>query len=129
MTSALLHDQIDALLARYRAGSDRPSPQEINDLYTDGCAAVLQLETERLRVKRRMKAAMLDGAFDDDAAREAAALCRRNDELIEELALLTLVVRQLRAAVDWVQEDIGVSAAFPRRRFTRSGFADERRTA
>lgn len=104
MTSAALQDRIEALLERYR-GSDRaPTQQEINDLYTDGCAAVMMLDTERLRVKRRLRAALFDSTTDPEAAVEAQALARRNDELVEELARLNRVVRQLRAAVDWAQD-------------------------
>lgn len=118
VTSLALQDRIEALLERHRGQSTRPSQQEINDLYTDGCAAVLALETERLRVKRRMTAAAIDSANDPDAAREASALATRSDELIDELARLKQLVKQLRAAVDWVQEDEELSAP-PRRRFRR----------
>ena len=50
VTSLAVQDRIEALLERYRGHESSPSQQEINDLYTDGCAAVLALETERLRV-------------------------------------------------------------------------------
>jgi hypothetical protein len=116
-TSLALQDRIEALLSRYRDDGSSPSQREINDLYTDGCAAVLALETERLRVKRRMTAAALDSVEDPDAAREAAAFAMRGDELIVELAKLKDLVRQLRAAVDYAQdEDPGEP---PRRRFRR----------
>src|SRR5919112_718277 len=88
VTSLALQDRIEALLERYRGQPTSPSQQEINDLYTDGCAAVLQLETERLRVKRRMTAAAIDSATDPDAAREASELATRSDELVDELARL-----------------------------------------
>src|SRR3712207_3520769 len=64
VTSIALQERIEKLLARHRGQPSRPSQLEINDLYTDGCAAVLALETERLRVKRRMTAAALDSASD-----------------------------------------------------------------
>ena len=118
VTSLALQSRIEALLERHRGHSTRPSQQEINDLYTDGCAAVLTLETERLRVKRRMTAAAFDSATDPDAAREAAALAARSDEIIDELARLKQLVRQLRAAVDWAQEDEALAEP-PRRRFRR----------
>ena len=116
-TSLALQDRIEALLSRYRDDGSSPSQREINDLYTDGCAAVLALETDRLRVKRRMTAAALDSVEDPDAAREAAAFAMRGDELVFELAKLKDLVRQLRAAVDYAQdEDPGEP---PRRRFRR----------
>lgn len=117
VASLALQDRIEALLDRYRGQPGSPSQQEINDLYTDGCAAVLALETERLRVKRRMTAAAIDSADDPEAAREAAALAIRSDELIDELARLKQLVKQLRAAVDWAQDE--EPAEPPRRRFRR----------
>ncbi len=117
MTSLALQDRIETLLQRYREAGSSPSQREINDLYTDGCAAVLALETERLRVKRRMTAAALDSVEDPDAAREAAAFALRGDELVVELAKLKDLVRQLRAAVDYAQEED--TAEPPRRRFRR----------
>jgi hypothetical protein len=117
VTSLALQNRIEALLGRYRGQESSPSQQEINDLYTDGCAAVLALETERLRVKRRMTAAAIDSAEDPDAAREAATLALRGDELVVELAHLKRLVKELRAAVDYAQDE--APAEPPRRRFKR----------
>ena len=118
VTSLALQDRIEALLERHRGQTTRPSQQEINDLYTDGCAAVLALETERLRVKRRMTAAAFDSATDPEAARDASSLAGRSAEIVDELANLKALVRQLRAAVDWAQEDEELAEP-PRRRFRR----------
>ena len=117
VSSLALQDRIETLLGRYRGQESSPSQLEINDLYTDGCAAVLSLETERLRVKRRMTAAALDSVDDPSAAREAANLAVRGDEIVGELASLKQLVKQLRAAVDYAQDDD--AAAAPRRRFKR----------
>ena len=117
VTSLALQDRIEALLERYRGEESSPSQREINDLYTDGCAAVLALETERLRVKRRMTAAALDSLEDPEAARDAAALALRGDELVVELANLKQLVRELRAAVDYAQDE--QAGEPPRRRFRR----------
>src|SRR5687768_4813597 len=114
VTSLALQSRIETLLERYRGQESSPSQREINDLYTDGCAAILALETERLRVKRRMTAAALDSADDADAAREAATLALRGDELIVELAHLKQLVKELRAAVDYAQDE--APAELPRRR-------------
>ena len=117
VSSLALQDRIESLLDRYSGEASSPSQQEINDLYTDGCAAVLALETERLRVKRRMTAAALDSQEDPEAAREAGALALQADELVVELSQLKQLVKQLRAAVDYAQgEDTGEP---PRRRFRR----------
>jgi hypothetical protein len=117
VSSLALQDRIETLLDRYRGQNGSPSQREINDLYTDGCAAVLALETERLRVKRRMTAAALDSLEYPDAAREAAALALQSDDLIVELGHLKQLVKQLRAAVDYAQDED--AAAPPRRRFKR----------
>ena len=117
VTSLALQDRIEALLERYRGTESSPSQREINDLYTDGCAAVLALETERLRNKRRMTAAALDAVEDPDAAREAASLALRGDELVVELAKLKVLVKELRAAVDYAQDELADEP--PRRRFRR----------
>ncbi len=117
VTSLALQDRIEALLERYRGNESSPSQREINDLYTDGCAAVLALETERLRVKRRMTAAALDSLEDPDAARDAASLALRGDELVVELAKLKALVKELRAAVDYAQDEQADEP--PRRRFRR----------
>ena len=117
VTSLALQDRIEALLKRYRGQESSPSQREINDLYTDGCAAVLALETERLRVKRRMTAAALDSLEDPDAARDAASLALRGDELVVELAKLKHLVKELRAAVDYAQDERPDET--PRRRFRR----------
>ena len=117
VSSLALQDRIETLLDRYRGQISSPSQQEINDLYTDGCAAVLALETERLRVKRRMTAAALDSLEDPDAAREAATLAVQADELVGELSQLKQLVKQLRAAVDYAQDE--ESPVLPRRRFKR----------
>ena len=117
VSSIALQDRIETLLDRYRGQDASPSQKEINDLYTDGCAAILALETERLRIKRRMTAAVLDVGDDPDAAREAAALAVEADTLVGELASLKQLVKQLRAAVDYAQgED---TSGPPRRRFRR----------
>jgi hypothetical protein len=117
VSSLALQDRIEALLDRYRGQEASPSQKEINDLYTDGCAVILALETERLRVKRRMIAAVLDSADDPDAAREAATLAVRADEIVGELADLKKLVKLLRAAVDWAQDED--PAGPPIRRFKR----------
>jgi hypothetical protein len=65
-----------------------------------------------------MTAAALDSLEDPEAAQEAAALARRGDELVLELAKLKALVRQLRTAVDYAQDERQDEP--PRRRFRRS---------
>lgn len=70
-------------------------------MYTDGCAEMLQLEAELLRLKRRIVAAEVDIAEDAVAARDATGLRRARDELNERLEDVRGIVRLLRTAVDW----------------------------
>ncbi|MEA2386302.1 MAG: hypothetical protein QOJ22_476 [Thermoleophilaceae bacterium] len=117
VTSLALQDRIEDLLDRHRGQPTSPSPREINDLYTDGCAAVLALETEKLRVKRRMTAAAIDSVADPKAAHDAAALAARGQALGVELDSLKKLVKELRTAVDWAQHEEADPP--PRRRFRR----------
>lgn len=132
--TAAVQDAIEAMLARYRGRVESPSREEIDAVYTDGCAAVLALETERLRIKRRLRAAVMDAGDSAAALKEASELTRRSHELSHELDQMKLLVRQLRTAVDWAQieavegtfgengaapaEDV-IPPGPPRRRFSR----------
>jgi hypothetical protein len=64
---------------------------------------MLRLETSALRLKRRLAAAEADSADDPAAARDAAELRRRRDEVDGELVAVRAVVRLLRTALDWAE--------------------------
>lgn len=98
MTS--LEQRTDALLARHRSRQTVPTRQEIDDLYTDGCAEVLEIEVRYRRVKRRLEAVELE-VLDSAAARQVASLSAERDELIRRRSELRATLRQLRAAVEW----------------------------
>jgi hypothetical protein len=93
--------KLDALIARYRGRDDRPTPQEVEHLYTEGCAELLRMEAQLLRLKRRARAAHADRAQDREAARIAGDLQRRLDAVNHEVAAVRRVVRLLRTGVDW----------------------------
>ena len=91
---------VDLLVARFRelpAGSYA----EIHELYTDGCAAMLRLETELLRLKRRLVAAEADSPEDAAATRRAATLRTARDGTTARLGRTREIVRFLRTALDW----------------------------
>jgi hypothetical protein len=91
---------VEALVARFRelpAGSS----EEVHDLYTDGCAEMLRLEAELLRLKRRLVAAEADSLEDVTAARTAATLRAIRDDLVGRLDRSREIVRLLRTALDW----------------------------
>ena len=119
MGSLALQDRIEAILERHRDGVTPPSQAELNELYADGTAAILALETERLRVKRRMTAAAIDSPTDPEAAREENELAARSAELVAELDRLKRLVSELRLALDWRPREEDDLPQPPRRRFRR----------
>ena len=121
MGSLALQDRIESILERHRDGVAPPSQRELNELYARGTAAVLTLETERLRVKRRMTAAAIDSPTDPEAAREADELAARSAELVEELDQLKRLVSELRLALEWSPRPDDELPQPPRRRFRRLG--------
>jgi hypothetical protein len=95
--------KLEALVSRYRGRDGHPTPEEVANLYTEGCAELLRLEAESLRLKRRTKAALADSAHDPQAAQEAGDLQRRLDVVNGEVASVRRLVRLLRTGVDWAQ--------------------------
>ena len=99
---------VELLVTRFRelpAGSYA----EIHDLYTDGCAEMLRLEAELLRLKRRLVAAEADSPEDAAAAGKAATLRTARDETTARLGRTREIVRFLRTALDW--NEAGVLAS------------------
>ena len=101
MTHSALQERIESVLSRYCGRPEHPSQEEIDDLFTDGCAAVLSLEAERLTLKRRLMAIKADRVSDRGAASDAAELERLSRLVSDELVALHSLVRLLRTAVDW----------------------------
>jgi flagellar motility protein MotE (MotC chaperone) len=95
--------KFEALVSRYRGRDAHPAAEEIENLYTEGCAELLRLEAELLRLKRRARAARADSAHDARAAQEAGELQRRLDGVNDEVAAVRKLVRLLRTGVDWTQ--------------------------
>lgn len=56
-TETTVFEEIATLLASPRGGSDAPALERLEDALTTGYAHALTLETERLRVERRLAAA------------------------------------------------------------------------
>jgi hypothetical protein len=95
--------KLEALISRYRGLEARPSRLEVENLYTEGCAELLRLEAELLRLMRRARAADADRGSDPEAAQEARDLHRRLADLNAEVAEVRQLVRLLRTGVDWAQ--------------------------
>jgi hypothetical protein len=103
MQTSNFQAKLEALVSRYRGTQANPTPGEIERLYTEGCAELLLLEAECLRLKQRFIAAEADGRHDPAAAREAAALERLRDQAADERDAVRRLVRLLRTAVDWAR--------------------------
>lgn len=80
-----------------------PTRDRLENRYTEYCAELLRLEAEQLRLKRRAKAALADSAHDPHAARTAAELQRRLDQVHDQAAGVRAQVRVLRAGLDSAQ--------------------------
>ena len=94
---------IDSLLEGYRGRTEAPTPQEIEKLYTEGCAEALRLEAERLRIGRRLHAANTRGQGAHDAP-AASELAHQQVRVEQELDDLRAMLRHLRAAVEWLRK-------------------------
>jgi hypothetical protein len=77
-----------------RRGAPGRRSLEIHDLMTDGCARMLTLETEKLRLGRRISELAVT-ADDPSSAQELRRLWLRRTTLASELAELRTLLRQL----------------------------------
>jgi predicted RNase H-like nuclease (RuvC/YqgF family) len=96
-----LEDRVAALLARHRSNRSLPTREEVEDLYTDGCAEVLELEVRCLRVERSLRAAEHDAALEKRGTQRIASLSTELEELKRRRGELRAKLRQLRAAIEW----------------------------
>jgi hypothetical protein len=86
-----VRQQIRAMIRRGAPGRRAP---EVHDLMTDGCARMLTLETEKLRLGRRISELAVT-ADDPSSAQELRRLWLRRTTLASELAELRTLLRQL----------------------------------
>lgn len=102
---ATLSERIESLVATSRSRGSAPQRQEVEDVYTDGCAEVLVLEAEYLKLGRELAAARarIDACGDADSVAAARALSQRFERMKADLDHLRSDLRQLRAALEWAQ--------------------------
>jgi ABC-type phosphate transport system auxiliary subunit len=98
-----LVDRVEALLAAARATGRPIAADELEHVYTAGCAESLETHAELLRVKRRTAAAEVDASERADAASELVRLVRRRRALEQELQRLRAELRHLRTALGWIR--------------------------
>ncbi|MFL5912032.1 MAG: hypothetical protein ACJ768_15850 [Gaiellaceae bacterium] len=81
---------------RWALRSEEPAPRSdaFNELLTDGCARMLTLETERLRLNRRISE-MAARADDAEAAGEIRSLWARRRQIVSEVGELRRLLREL----------------------------------
>ncbi|MCA1678648.1 MAG: hypothetical protein LC777_06720 [Actinobacteria bacterium] len=96
--NATLSERIDSMIAECRRRGSGLRVDEIERLYTDGCAEALMLEAELRRVTRRRLALTRD-----DPASAWDSLSKRAERVTSELDALRSQLRQLRAALEWLQ--------------------------
>jgi hypothetical protein len=77
-----------------RRGAPGRRAPELHDLMTDGCARMLTLETEKLRLGRRISE-LAAHADDPSSAKELRRLWLRRTTLAAELTELRSLLRQL----------------------------------
>ena len=100
--NATLSERIDSMIAKCRRRGFGLRVEEVERLYTDGCAEALMLEAELRRVKRRRLAAPHGGACEHPSS-ATDALAQYAERVASELAELRSQLRHLRAALEWVQ--------------------------
>jgi hypothetical protein len=91
-----LPEQIAKLLSLPEDGAEAPSLATIESTLTDGYAAALALDAERLRIERQLRDALRDGG-DATSPHEVAGLSERLDTAAGELAGLRSLLRSLQA--------------------------------
>jgi hypothetical protein len=103
-TRAALLERVDRLLRDARSGHRTVSLSELEDVYTTGCAEVLELEAEVIRLRRRSSSA-LDAAGNGGAAHSGLADLAESSRSVERaLKQLRSELRHVRTAIEWLQE-------------------------
>ena len=95
MSVAVTEDVRDRM--RFALDSGAPDSPELSDLMTDGCARILGLETEKLRLGRRISALAAE-ADDPTSASELRRLWARRQALAAELRDVRALLSELGAS-------------------------------
>jgi hypothetical protein len=105
LTHVALLERVDTLLRQARNGHRDVSLSALEDVYTTGCAAVLELEAESIRLGRRsltaLETAGNGGAADHPDLADLAESSRTVDQTLTQLRS---DLRHVRTAIEWMQE-------------------------
>src|SRR5256885_16873895 len=94
MSAVLTEDVRTRMKSALESGAPDAGSPALNDLMTDGCACMLALETEKLRLGRRISQLAAD-AHEPEAATELRRLWARRRTLAAELRDLRALLREL----------------------------------
>ena len=94
--SSVIAGKVEDLISRTRERGGQPLRDEIDHLYTDACAMVLTLESERMDVDRR-----LTGPPNGESPEQ---LVERRTKIVAELQELRGLTAQLSTAAEWFRE-------------------------
>jgi predicted nucleic acid-binding Zn-ribbon protein len=101
---AALLERVDTLLRDARSGHRNVSLSELEDVYTTGCAEVLELEAEIIRLRRRSLSG-LEATGNGGAAHSGLADLVESSRTVERtLKQLRSELRHVRTAIEWLQE-------------------------
>ncbi|HZT53960.1 MAG TPA: hypothetical protein VE995_06235 [Gaiellaceae bacterium] len=107
-----VRDEIAELLRLPESGDGAPSLAAIESTLTDGYAAALALEAEKLRLEQRLGQVARDAGAGQ--ARELALLAARLDAADGEIARLRVLLRSLQARAR-ARRSAAAAAGPPRR--------------
>jgi hypothetical protein len=97
-------DRVEHLLSRHRRLSGTASLQEIDDLYTDACAMILQAESERMEMDRQLTDLLDDVSEDPAVVRRSRDLAQRRAQLQRDLVSLRSIAAGLGTASEWLRD-------------------------
>lgn len=102
--------RVEQVLAHSRDQAEPPSPQEIDDLYTDACAVILTLEGKRSRLMKRLTD--VDASVDEPSViARSRELAGKRAEIDIELVSLRALTKGLSTAAEWQREPAAAEVA------------------
>jgi chromosome segregation ATPase len=102
----VLFDRIETLLDEPHCGEDEPTLERLESTLTDGYAQALQLESDRMKIERRISEVAGSSAAADAKVEELASLTRRLSTTGRELDRLRQLLATLRMRARAVRDRI-----------------------
>jgi hypothetical protein len=110
-TVAVLLDRIETLLEQPLAGEDQPTLERLERTLTDGYAQALRLESDQLKIERRINEVAVSSVSADVKAEELDSLTRRLSSTGGDLERLRLLLNSLRMRARAVRDRARRSSA------------------